>query len=226
MSSERSEAMVSRPHPIQPWSRFRNIRPNQPATRVLRALGGGLFFLMFALFASPAFSLDATLAWDPNTEPDLEGYGVYFSKDTPGPPYNLFGYVTTAELDDSANPTFTVTGLVKGARYFLSLTAYDTSGAESSFSAAVCADVGDTIAPCPSASTGDGGGGSGGGGCFIGTSLGGSGHFDPRFDRWIAGLSALASLAAFLGIARRRFKRSYLPARSQARKSRRALLLK
>ena len=182
-------------------------------------MGAGLFILMVTLCASPAFAVDATLAWDPNTEGDLEGYGVYYSQNTPGPPYNLFGYVATNELDDPSNPTFTVTGLVKGARYYLSLTAYNTSGAESSFSGAVCADIADTITPCPSASTSGGGGGGGGGGaaCLIGTSLGDSGYFDP----WMAGLVALVGMAALIRIARRRFKRAFLFSRYEVRQDQR-----
>jgi hypothetical protein len=172
---------------------------------------------MLVSWAGPAFAVDLTLAWDPNTEADLEGYGVYFRKGASGPPYNLFGYVTTDEIADPANPSFTITGLEKGARYYIALTAYDTAGAESAFSSAVCADVGDTIAPCPSgdAGGGGGGGGSGGGGaCFIGTSRGDSGHFDS----WMAGLAALVGLAALARYAQRRFQRSFLFSRCEARK--------
>ena len=204
MSTEHSVSMASRPDLIQASSRLQEARRNQPVTLVLRALGTGLFFVMLVLFASPAFAVDATLAWDPNTETDLEGYGVYFRQGKPGPPYDLFGYVTMAELTDPSSPTFTLTGLVQGARYYIALTAYDTGGAESSFSSAVCADVGTTITACP-ASAGDGGGSGGGGGaaCFIGTLRDDFGPFEP----WIAGL---VSLAAFLGFVQRRFKRSFL----------------
>jgi hypothetical protein len=171
---------------------------------------------MLVLYANPAFAVDLTLAWDPNTEPDLEGYGVYLSKDGAGPPYDLVGYVTTGELEDPSNPTFTITGLVKGDRYYIALTAYDTAGAESDFSDAVCADVGDTITACASSGTGgSGGGGSGGGGgaCFIGTPLGDSGQFDP----WLA---ALVGMAALVCIAQRCFKRSFAFLKYDRRKTR------
>lgn len=218
MPSQHSASMVTHRRPIQTSSSLQHIRRNRVATLLLRTLASGLFFLMLVSWASPAFSVDLSLAWDPNTEADLEGYGLYFRKGAPGPPYNLFGYVTTDELGDPANPSFTVTGLEKGARYYLALTAYDTTGAESAFSSAVCADVGDTIAPCPSAGAGDGGGGGGSGGggaCFIGTSRGDSGHFDS----WMAGLASLVSMAALARFAHRRFSRSFLFSRYEARQS-------
>jgi hypothetical protein len=119
-----------------------------------------LTFLL--LVGNTALAADVTLAWDPNSETDLEGYGVYFRKGTDGPPYDLFGYVTLTELQDVNNPTFTVTTLEKGSRYFFAATAYDTEGNESYYSNSACAEVGDKIEPC-------GGGGGGGGGCFIST---------------------------------------------------------
>jgi hypothetical protein len=132
-------------------------------------------FFIALLCATPALSADVTLAWDPNSEPDLKGYGVYFRKDNPGPPYDLAGYLPLEDLKNDDTPSFVVSGLEKGFKYYLVVTAYDTAGNESTFSSAVCADVGDTITPCPAASSNSiaasGGGGSGGGaGCFIGAS--------------------------------------------------------
>lgn len=123
-------------------------------------------FLVSLLWSTPVLSADVTLAWDPNSDADLEGYGVYLRKDTQGPLYDLAGYVTLAELDDVNAPTFVVSGLEKGFRYYFAATAYDTEGNESAFSNVVCADIGDTVTACSSSS--DGGGGGGGFGCFIG----------------------------------------------------------
>jgi hypothetical protein len=125
------------------------------------------------LCAGPAYAADVTLAWDPNQEPDLEGYAVYFRSGTPGPPFNLFGYFTTNDLSDPASPTVTVTGLNKGASYYFAVTAYNTKGNESGFSNTVCAEIGDVIAPC--AATIGGGGGSGGSSGGSGGSSGGGG---------------------------------------------------
>ena len=138
-------------------------------------LSGCLCVLVLLFLAAPALSADVTLAWDPNSEADLEGYGVYFRKGTPGPPYDLAGNLALADLNNSYAPLFVVSGLEKGFRYYFSVTAYDTAGNESTFSSAVCADVGDTITPCSAAPpgsspvSGGGGSGGGGGGCFIET---------------------------------------------------------
>ena len=148
-----------------------------------------LFGFLITLFWSTAvLSADVTLAWDPNSEPDLEGYGVYLRKDTPGPPYDLAGYLTLAELHNFYGPSFVVSGLEKGFRYYFAVTAYDTAGNESTFSNAVCADVGDTITPCSMAASVSGpvsgGGGSGGGaGCFISAT---SEANVPIFLSWVA----------------------------------------
>jgi uncharacterized membrane protein YgcG len=148
-------------------------------------LSGCLCVLVLLFLAAPALSADVTLAWDPNSEVDLEGYGVYFKLGESGPPYDLFGYVTLQELNDPDNPSFAVTGLVMGSSYYFAVTAYDTAGNESGYSAPVCAQIGDQILPCTSASSsgssggsagassgvasGGSGGGGGGGGCFIET---------------------------------------------------------
>ncbi len=140
-------------------------------------LSGCLGVLVLLFLAAPALSADVTLAWDANSEPDLEGYGVYFRKGTPGPPYDLAGNLALADLINDDAPLFVVSGLEKGFKYSFAVTAYDTAGSESTFSSAVCADVGDTITPCAAAPPGGGsvsggggsGGGGGGGGCFIET---------------------------------------------------------
>jgi hypothetical protein len=152
---------------------------------LVRFLASGLAF--FAPLLLPVFALaaDVTLAWDPNADANLEGYGIYFKKDAPGPPYDLFGYVTIEELSDPNNPTFTVTGLEEGSQYYFTATAYDSAGNESGYSNFVCAEIGSggQIALCGSGDTGSapgaadsvtasgGSGGGGGGGCFIETSL-------------------------------------------------------
>jgi len=201
-----------------------------------KALSAGLFFSILTLLPSSALAADVTLAWNPNSEDHVEGYGVYFSQDDSGPPYNLFGYVALNELSDSSSPAFTVTGLENGARYYFAVTAYDTTGNESDFSNSVCADVGDVITPCVSANTGSGGetgsggaanaggsgssGGGGGGGCFIESSAAHHASLYPGKDILIA----LGCMAALLWIAdRRHFKRSFNFSRHQEPKDKSGL---
>ena len=134
-------AVASRFIFFQDSSKPKKMKQNKLLYFVPRALGSGLFFLALLFFPILAFSADVTLAWDPNAEPDLEGYGVYFKKDAPGPPYDLFGYVTLQELSDPNNPTFALTGLQPGSRYYISATAYDTAGNESGYSNSVSAQI-------------------------------------------------------------------------------------
>jgi len=128
---------------------------------------------------TPSHAWDVTLAWDPNQEGDLEGYGIYYKRGAAGPPYDFFGYVDISDLTDEETPAFTVTGLQQGATYYFAVTAYDASGNESAYSSPVCAQVGPVVTPCTPPSSGAASGGSssapgsgasaagGGSGCFI-----------------------------------------------------------
>lgn len=65
------------------------------------------------------------LAWDPNTDPNVAGYKVYYGT-SPGKYGHGFavGNVTT----------YVLTGLIKGQKYYLAITAYNKAGKESKFS--------------------------------------------------------------------------------------------
>jgi hypothetical protein len=193
MSSACFAAALDCRHFIQPSFECSLMNRKNIPNAVSKIFGAGVFFLIVVLSAGLASAADVTLAWDANTEADLEGYGVYFNKGTPGPPYDLFGYITTGEFSDPNNPTSTVTGLDKGARYYFAVTAYDTDGNESYFSSSVCAEVGDVIAPCAvdsGGSSGGGGGSGGGAGCFIEAASADMAHFNH-------GLIALTALGCF-----------------------------
>ena len=69
---------------------------------------------ILAADAMPASAAQATLAWDPVQEGEIEGYGIYYSSGSDGPPYELFGYVTIAELSDANAPSATITGFRVG----------------------------------------------------------------------------------------------------------------
>ena len=122
----------------------------------------------------PASAAVATLGWEPNPEPDLEGYVVYRNTEKSGPPYTYSDEVTEGELDDPLNPRLKLTGLKKDTKYYVALTAYNTAGIESGYSNEVCIKVienaiqacSEAVSPSTSSSSKSAGGG-GGGACFI-----------------------------------------------------------
>ena len=122
------------------------------------------------LFESSSIAADQIiLAWDANTEPDLEGYIVYGSQESPNPPYDYVDTFPEVDLADPLNPRAVITDLESDVTYYFVVTAYDSEGNESDFSNAVSvtnskiSDAGDN------SSGGGGGGGGSSGGCFINT---------------------------------------------------------
>jgi hypothetical protein len=77
------------------------------------------------------------LAWDSNTEPDLEGYKIYYGALSRINPF-FVSYehsIDVGRASQSGNTvTYTLTGLTKGQTYYISVTAYNTSNNESDFS--------------------------------------------------------------------------------------------
>ena len=72
----------------------------------------------------------ATLAWDPVTDQNLQGYRVYYGTfsgkyfQSPGQGLSVGNGATTYQL----------TGLSTGATYYFAVTAYDLQGDESAYS--------------------------------------------------------------------------------------------
>jgi len=128
-------------------------------------------------FLAPSFAYNVTIGWDPNDEPDLDGYAVYYNIGSPGPPYKHSKDFPENKLADPLNPTATITGLKESTKYYVAVTAYDTEGNESRYSDDVCVQIVDSAldvcssssGSTPSSSSSSGGGGGGGGGCFIST---------------------------------------------------------
>ena len=120
--------------------------------------------LLLALFPAHVGASALTLAWDPNAEPDLAGYKIYYGTES-------------ADYDfviDVWNATYyTVRYLAPETRYYFALTAYDIWGNESDFSDEVSAITGDD--PDPGISSID----SEEGGCFIATAAYGS-YLNPH----------------------------------------------
>ena len=102
-------------------------------------------FIIFLVLTSLSYSAEVTFAWDANTESDLAGYKLYYKTGSSGEPYEGTGIDQgdsgiSIPLDDLAtpnNPSFTVTGLQNNEFYYFVLTALDTSGIESGYSAEV-----------------------------------------------------------------------------------------
>jgi hypothetical protein len=131
--------------------------------------------LVFSLFSSTSFAKNVSLGWDPNPEPDVEGYVVYRNVGSPGPPYKYADTLPEADLVNPLNPMVTITGLKENIEYYVAVTAYDTEGNESNYSDDVCLQIiNSAVEVCNSAtfaSSSGGGGGSSGGkkirSCFI-----------------------------------------------------------
>jgi hypothetical protein len=81
--------------------------------------------LLLFSYHPKVYSAQMTLAWDPNTEPDLGGYKVYY-----GPSSGT--YVVPLNVGDVTN--YTLTGLTEGQVYYAAVTACDQSGNESAYS--------------------------------------------------------------------------------------------
>jgi hypothetical protein len=93
--------------------------------------------LVVTALAGPASAGDVTLAWDPNVEPDIAGYVVWYGTQ-PG--------AYTANIDVGNRTLWTLSGLVEGQRYYFTVQAYNTSRAVSPLSTEVSTDLPSTVA--------------------------------------------------------------------------------
>ena len=80
--------------------------------------------ILFQL-ATNANSAQVTLAWDPNTDPDLAGYKLY---------YGLLSDQYSYSVDVGNQTSYTLSNLPDGKTYYFAATAYDREGYESDFS--------------------------------------------------------------------------------------------
>ncbi|MDD2735607.1 MAG: Ig-like domain-containing protein, partial [Desulfuromonadaceae bacterium] len=96
--------------------------------RTQRMLVGSVLAAILSLSMSETgFAADVSLKWDANIEADLAGYKVYHSADSAP----LEG---TTPLDVSNQTTATISGLDPDKSYSFAVTAYNTSGLESTYS--------------------------------------------------------------------------------------------
>jgi hypothetical protein len=89
-----------------------------------------LFFLLFLLFPLLIFNAHAgpqsvTLAWDPNTDPGLAGYKLYYGTQSRN---------YTNSIDAGNQISYAALGLQAGTTYYFAVTAYDNQGLESDYS--------------------------------------------------------------------------------------------
>jgi hypothetical protein len=82
------------------------------------------FALVFFLLTQNVYSLDLTLAWNPNGEEDLAGYRIFYRED--GQSYDYEGPAW-----EGSGTTCTIYGLDDHSTYYFVARAFDTGGSES-----------------------------------------------------------------------------------------------
>jgi hypothetical protein len=84
--------------------------------------------LTFQLLSGRAHAAQVTLAWNANTDPDLQAYKVYSGTASRT-------YSSNCNVGNSTNST--ISGLTAGITYYFAVTALDTAGNESGYSGEV-----------------------------------------------------------------------------------------
>jgi hypothetical protein len=92
-------------------------------------------FLLVSLAPGSAFAKNLTLAWDANAETGVVGYKVYYKADSSSAPLNGTGaYEGPSPIDIGNATTASLTGLADGRVHYITVTAYNASGQESTYS--------------------------------------------------------------------------------------------
>lgn len=86
-----------------------------------------LVTLVLVLVSTVVFAGQVSLMWDANTQPELSGYKMYWSK-TSGPPYEYNKEVNKSETSTD------IPFLENGVEWFFAVTAFSSSGSESDYS--------------------------------------------------------------------------------------------
>ncbi len=84
-----------------------------------------LYVFAWVILLSPAEAAYLDLGWDPNQEPDLAGYKVYYG--TSSGDYINF-------VDVGLTTTYRLDSLLEDVTFYIAITAYDLAGNESDFS--------------------------------------------------------------------------------------------
>jgi fibronectin type 3 domain-containing protein len=84
-----------------------------------------IFLFSTLLFSKVGLAAQIRLAWDANTEPDVAGYKIY---------YGTSSESYSGSVDVGNVTSYHLTGLQGGQTYYVTVTAYNTSGSESGYS--------------------------------------------------------------------------------------------
>ena len=136
--------------------------PSRKGAFFIVVLSGLLLLLLavLSLLVPAVHAAQVTVAWDPNPEPEVAGYKIY---------YGTTSGSYTASIDAGSATSAVISGLQDGATYFFSAVAYDNSNNESGFSNEITYAV-----PAAASASVGGESSSGGGACFIATAAFGS----------------------------------------------------
>jgi hypothetical protein len=97
-----------------------------PSSRHAAAFGLSCLCLLWCLWPALAPAAGLSVSWDPNSEPDLAGYRIYYGT-APG------GYEAVVTVG-SETYAHQLAGLAPETTYHVAVTAFDLSGNESDFS--------------------------------------------------------------------------------------------
>lgn len=116
-----------------------NVKINPKITTIIVALALILFFfLAYVAYFIPVGK--ATLSWNPNTEPNLSGYRVYYGLTPRTDDCPMGGYSKSVNIDKTdggIKPTVALKGLYIWKNYYFSVTSVGKNGKESCFSSEV-----------------------------------------------------------------------------------------
>jgi Fibronectin type III domain len=145
-----------------------------------------LFSIILSLSLSPKlFAQDITLSWDPSPTTSVIGYKIYYKYDSPTPPFNGVGAIEGPSPVDVKNvQSATLSGLINNSTYYFTVTAYDATGNESSYSNVV---------------NSDGTGGAGGDISLIRPSANATNEPVPVTFQWSSSVSATMSYTLYYG---------------------------
>jgi hypothetical protein len=101
-------------------------------------------FLVFSIPVS--FAGQVTLGWNPNTEPDLAGYKIYYGNFSEN-------YTQSKDVKDKTATSCIIPDLIEGQIYYFAATAYNTSGLESNYSTEVFCTINRFATSVPTTTT-------------------------------------------------------------------------